>query len=136
MNARNQSNAEFRNEVQEVLGRHESSLDQVHATLRTVLSERQSLHNAQASHTNSSDTNPFAPAESSRQAAKLTSSNTSNLPNHNYHLKLNFPTFNGEDPTGWVYKAEQFFEFLNVAPEQKVQLPSFHLEGIALQWHK
>ena len=44
MATRNQSHVEFRNEVQEILSRHESSLDQVHATLQTVLSELQSLH--------------------------------------------------------------------------------------------
>ncbi|KAL5830968.1 hypothetical protein ACOSQ4_016322 [Xanthoceras sorbifolium] len=30
----------------------------------------------------------------------------------------------------------QFFEFKNIAPDQQVQLASFHLEGIALQWHR
>lgn len=37
---------------------------------------------------------------------------------------------------GWIYKAEQYFEFQNIPAEQQVQLASFHLEGIALQWHR
>ena len=41
-----------------------------------------------------------------------------------------------DDPTGWIYKVEQYFEFRNIALEQQVQLASFHLEGIALQWHR
>ncbi|KAL5845199.1 hypothetical protein ACOSQ4_011157 [Xanthoceras sorbifolium] len=55
---------------------------------------------------------------------------------NNHHLKLNFPKFDGEDPTGWVSKSEQYFDFKAVPPEQQVQLASFHLEGIALQWHR
>lgn len=97
MATRNQSNAEFRNEVQEILGRHESSLDQVHATLQTVLSELQSLRASQASHGIASEVNPFAPTASSHQVVKPASSN---LPNHHHHLKLTFPNFNGEDPIG------------------------------------
>ncbi|RVW53532.1 hypothetical protein CK203_092398 [Vitis vinifera] len=50
--------------------------------------------------------------------------------------QLSFPKFNGNDPTGWIYEAKQYFEFKNITPEQEVQLASFHLEGIALQWHR
>jgi hypothetical protein len=35
-----------------------------------------------------------------------------------------------------VYKAEQYFDFQNITPAQQVQLASFHLDGIALQWHR
>jgi len=49
---------------------------------------------------------------------------------------LSFPKFNGDDPTGWIYKAEQCFEFQNIVLDQQVQLASFHLEGIALQWNR
>ncbi|KAL5856683.1 hypothetical protein ACOSQ3_004141 [Xanthoceras sorbifolium] len=51
------------------------------------------------------------------------------------HEKTN-AEFRTEDPNGWIYKAEQFFEFKNIASDQQVQLASFHLEGIALQWHR
>lgn len=136
MATRNQTNAEFRSEVQEILGRHESTLDQVHKTLQAVLTELQSLRASQASHAITSETNPFAPVESSHQVAQPATSNTSFQLDRNHHLKLFFPNFNGEDPTGWIYKAEQFFEFKNVALAQQVQLASFHLEGIALQWHR
>ena len=43
MATRNKSNVEFREEVQEILTRHESNFDQVHATLQTILTELQSL---------------------------------------------------------------------------------------------
>ena len=50
MATHNKSNAEFRDEVQEILAKHESNFDQIHATLQTVLTEIQSLriqHNSQ-----------------------------------------------------------------------------------------
>jgi len=46
--------------------------------------------------------------------------------------KLNFPKFDGsEDPTSWVCRAEQFFEFQETAEEDKVALAAYHLEGEA-----
>ncbi|XP_073138657.1 uncharacterized protein [Henckelia pumila] len=80
-----------------------------------------------------SEINPFA-AGSSSFSFNHHRSNNSN-PQHQ-NLKLSLPKFNGEDPTGWIYKAEQYFEFQNITIGQKVQLASFHLEGVALQWHR
>ena len=37
---------------------------------------------------------------------------------------------------GWIYKAEQYFQFQNIGPDQQVHFASFHLEGIAVQWHR
>nr|GEV68180.1 transposon Ty3-G Gag-Pol polyprotein [Tanacetum cinerariifolium] len=52
------------------------------------------------------------------------------------YVKLFFPRFSGEDPQGWVYQAEQYFEFQKVAEGDRIALASFHLDGIALQWHQ
>jgi len=50
---------------------------------------------------------------------------------------LNFPIYHGdENPTGWIFKAEQYFEFKGIEPTQQVQLASFHLEKLALQWYR
>jgi hypothetical protein len=52
-----------------------------------------------------------------------------------YHVKLDFPQFNGEeDPTSWVCRAEQFFRFQGTHEEDKAALASFHLEGEAQLW--
>ena len=48
--------------------------------------------------------------------------------------KLEFPRFSGGDPTEWVARVDQFFEFQATAEAQKVLLVSFHLEGEANQW--
>ena len=48
--------------------------------------------------------------------------------------KIDFPRFNGDDPTGWKYKVEQYFNMHNTFDVTKVLLASFHLEHEALQW--
>ena len=116
------------------LSRHESSLEQIHssqgqlhATLQYVLSELQALRvtrNSSTSHT--TEVNSF----SSPGGASNSNSDTSNQ-----QLKLNFPTFDGQDPQAWVYKAKQFFSFKNIPLDHQAQLASFHLGGIALQWY-
>ncbi|KAL5751584.1 hypothetical protein ACOSQ2_022091 [Xanthoceras sorbifolium] len=40
-----------------------------------------------------------------------------------------------ESSFGQINDVVQYFDFNNIAPNQQVQLASFHLEGIALQWH-
>ncbi|KAL6320901.1 hypothetical protein AAG906_010710 [Vitis piasezkii] len=51
--------------------------------------------------------------------------------------KLDFPRFNGsEDPTSWICRVEQFFEFQKIAEEEKVPLATYHLEGEAQLWLK
>nr|GEV32002.1 hypothetical protein [Tanacetum cinerariifolium] len=52
------------------------------------------------------------------------------------YLKLFFPWFSGKDPQGWVYQAEQYFKFQKVVEGDRIALASFHLDGIALQWHR
>ncbi|KAL5819225.1 hypothetical protein ACOSQ4_023067 [Xanthoceras sorbifolium] len=97
------------------------------------MTDVQSLRMSHNSNTIDSE-NPFAPAESSHQAQTTVPIYSVPISNRNHHSKLTFPNFNGEDPTKWIYKAEQFFKFKNITPYQQVQLVSFHLEGIALQW--
>ena len=46
--------------------------------------------------------------------------------------KQNFSTFNGENPTGWVYKCERVFKYDEVPEQEKVGIASIHLEGKAL----
>ncbi|XP_057481136.1 uncharacterized protein LOC130768158 [Actinidia eriantha] len=129
MDTRGKTNAEFRNEVNEALTRHESNFDQVHATLQTVLTEIQALRSTRSSH--HPEVNSLAQEGSSHHPHATSSTAT-----YNHSLKLRFPNFNGEDPMGWIYKAEQYFEYQGIGTDQRVQLASFHLEDIALQWHR
>ncbi|KAL5705175.1 hypothetical protein ACHQM5_023513 [Ranunculus cassubicifolius] len=136
MDTRGKTNVEFRNEVNEVLARHEARFDQiseninqVNSTLQTILAEFQDMRNIrhQINVTSVGDINPFALGEPSNRNQTQT---------HPSNLKLYFPQFSGIDPTSWIYRAEKYFEFQKISPNQRVQLASFHLEGIALQWHR
>ncbi|XP_061968341.1 uncharacterized protein LOC133691764 [Populus nigra] len=133
MDTRGKSNAEFRTEVNDALARHESSFDQVNAALQAVLTELQAIRTQKHPNTNPPEINPFA-SESSSQLHSSRNPNTTSQTHS--HLKLSFPRFDGSEPTGWVYKAEQYFEFQAIDSAQQVQLASFHLDGIALQWHR
>ena len=57
MDTRGKSNTEFRNEVSEILARHESNFDQIHNTLQTILAKLQTLQ----TNLETTDVNPFAP---------------------------------------------------------------------------
>ncbi|KAH9680855.1 hypothetical protein KPL71_026714 [Citrus sinensis] len=49
--------------------------------------------------------------------------------------KLDFPRYDGsEDPTLWICRAEQFFDFQATAPNDQVRLAAYHLERDAQLW--
>ena len=47
-------------------------------------------------------------------------------------MQLDFPRFDGEDPTRWIYRAEQFFRFNQIEDFQKILLTSYHMQKEAL----
>jgi hypothetical protein len=49
-------------------------------------------------------------------------------------VKMNFPMYDGEEPSDWVYKANQYFFVHNTPHEYKNLLASFNMEGKALIW--
>ena len=55
-----------------------------------------------------------------------------------FHMKavrLEFPRYDGsEDPTIWLCRAEQYFEFQGTGKDEKVRLASYHMEGDAQIW--
>eukprot|EP00268_Persea_americana_P002743 TRINITY_DN10847_c0_g2_i2.p2 TRINITY_DN10847_c0_g2~~TRINITY_DN10847_c0_g2_i2.p2 ORF type:complete len:145 (+),score=23.88 TRINITY_DN10847_c0_g2_i2:142-576(+) len=52
-------------------------------------------------------------------------------------VKLDFPRFKGgEDPTSWLCRAEQFFQFHETPEVERVSLASFHLEGNVQLWYQ
>lgn len=120
--------------MNEAIAKHEASISQVHndyeqvqATLQTVLRELQALR------VSSAHTPQPSPEVSPVYQEEATSSGNDY---HRSQLKLSFPRLDGQDPQGWLYKAEQYFEYKSIPLEQQVPLASFHLEGMALQWHR
>ncbi|KAM3283374.1 hypothetical protein P3S67_027019 [Capsicum chacoense] len=53
-----------------------------------------------------------------------------------HYSKLDFPRFSGEDVCSWLFRVEQFFEFEEIAVDQKVGMTAIHLEGEAIHWHQ
>ena len=47
---------------------------------------------------------------------------------------MEFPRFAGNDPTEWLNRISQYFEYQETTNEQKVVLAAYHLEGEANQW--
>ena len=117
MDTRGKSNAEFRSEVSDALARHEASVEQVHAALQAVLTELQALRTSQQTNnsqpintTTQPEVNPLT-GEGSSHYPLAVHFNPNTDQTRPSQLKLHFPRFNGDDPTGWIYKAEQYFEF-------------------------
>lgn len=77
--------------------------------LQQVLTNLQSMKISQGAQSPSMEENPFANGKSSVGCREL----------HEPFLKLMFPKFDGEDPNGWIYKAEQYFDYNNVSIEQQ-----------------
>ncbi|XP_058746621.1 uncharacterized protein LOC131619549 [Vicia villosa] len=50
--------------------------------------------------------------------------------------KLELPMFDGSEPLDWMFQAEQFFNFYNMPPENRLSLISFYMKGDALSWFK
>ena len=143
MDTRGKTNADFRMDVTETLARHDSHFDEltlnfsrVNDALQGVMAELQALRMAQSTRNHDRDDNPFATGAHSHD--RPSTSAQSQLERSHTTLKLNFPTYVGEgdDPTGWIFKAEQYFEFQNIEANRRVQLASFHLTNVALQWYR
>lgn len=47
---------------------------------------------------------------------------------------MEVPYFTGEDPYGWIYRAERYFEINHIPEEEKVLAASICFEGKALNW--
>ena len=74
-----------------------------------------------------------SPMNNRRQPESSTDTGFSSF--SNFHgPKLDFPHFNGDDMTGWIYREEQYSILNNTLDVNKVPLASFHLEHEALQW--
>jgi len=51
-----------------------------------------------------------------------------------HRLKLEVPRFDGSDPTGWIFKISQFFEYHATPDHERLTIASFYMEGTALAW--
>jgi hypothetical protein len=51
--------------------------------------------------------------------------------------KMDFPKYKGvDDPTSWICRVEQFFEFQQTEEEDKLPMAAYHLEEEAQMWYQ
>lgn len=48
--------------------------------------------------------------------------------------KLDMPLFDGNNPDGWILRAERYFQFYRLTEEDKIEAAIVSLEGDALLW--
>ena len=41
-----------------------------------------------------------------------------------------------EDPTGWICRIEQFFQFQKIVEEEKLPMAGYHLDGDVQLWYQ
>ena len=51
-----------------------------------------------------------------------------------HKMKLDVPRFDGMDPSGWIFKINQFFEYHDTPAYERLTIASFYMEGKALAW--
>ncbi|XP_042988692.1 uncharacterized protein LOC122316222 [Carya illinoinensis] len=51
-------------------------------------------------------------------------------------VRLDFPQFSGNDPLGWIFKANQYFDCFQIPFHQKLMVASHHMQGDALVWYQ
>ncbi|KAL4197196.1 hypothetical protein AMTRI_Chr04g249880 [Amborella trichopoda] len=103
------------------------SMQEMFAAINTRLDQlRNNSENGESSHTGKMHMRPFPNGSSGSVGTYLPRM-----------VKLDFPKFNGEeDPTSWVRRADQFFEFHHTPEEDRVPLASFNLEADAQLWYQ
>ncbi|XP_076922178.1 uncharacterized protein LOC143583878 [Bidens hawaiensis] len=53
-----------------------------------------------------------------------------------HHPKINLPMFDGTNPLGWIFQADNYFTYFAIPPADRVQLSAFHFVGDALSWYQ
>ncbi|KAL5555888.1 hypothetical protein UlMin_038124 [Ulmus minor] len=52
-----------------------------------------------------------------------------------HRRKLKLPLFEGENPHGWIFRAERYFAYRGVEETEKITVATICLEGKALSWY-
>ena len=72
----------------------------------------------------------------SPKSSEGTLSSSSGNRNHPKTPKITLPLFDGTNPLGWIFQAENYFSYYGIPPEDRVELTVFHFIGDALSWYQ
>nr|GMD63279.1 Transposon Ty3-G Gag-Pol polyprotein [Ipomoea batatas] len=53
-----------------------------------------------------------------------------------HSMKLELPKFDGSNPSGWLFRATEYFEFHDTPDAQRVRISSFTMKGKASEWYQ
>ena len=107
-------------EIHKITSIHSRTLNEMSQQLATIL---QKLNASESVDHNLE--NPYRPEDRNCHQSVLRFSRP---------VKLDFPRFSGEEPTSWIYKANQYFRYYKISESEKLMMASFHMEGEALVW--
>lgn len=75
-------------------------------------------------------TSSFGSKDANENVSFFGGSPSSSLPRP---TKLEFPRYSGDDPTVWMDRVAQYFDYHRIPADKQVPLAAFHLEGEANQ---
>ncbi|GAU37691.1 hypothetical protein TSUD_164940 [Trifolium subterraneum] len=91
------------------------------------------------------DGNASAASKSSPEGSGVTETNAKSIPTLNLHgdamtefrhsvKRVELPSFDGDDPAGWISRAEVYFRVQGTTPEVKVSLAQLCMEGSTIHF--
>lgn len=51
-------------------------------------------------------------------------------------MKLDVPRFDGQDPVGWIFKIQQFFDYQGLPDHERITVASFYMDDPTLSWYQ
>lgn len=73
----------------------------------------------------------FCNQDNTHEARQIGHDERMNMPKG---IRLEFPKFDGNNSTGWVFKSIQFFDYYQTHDHQKLTMASYHVEEETLVW--
>ena len=59
---------------------------------------------------------------------------SSSSPAQHHKIKIDVPRFDGSDPSGWIFKITQYFEYHATPEVEWLAIVAFYMDGHALAW--
>ncbi|XP_022023391.1 uncharacterized protein LOC110923629 [Helianthus annuus] len=57
-------------------------------------------------------------------------------PNNPRPPKISLPLFDGSNPLAWIFQADNYFNYYQIPPAERITLTAFHCIGDALSWYQ
>ncbi|XP_043813100.1 uncharacterized protein LOC122723753 [Manihot esculenta] len=106
--------------------------DELNSKLEALTLDLASVKEATTSTRSSAQRQAITGKEPANSTGSETSSGKTIVPKV---TKLDFPKYNGlEDPIGWLSRCEHFFRHQHTPEEEKLELASYNLIGVAQPW--